>query len=153
LSTIVVDRKKYNPDNFALIQVLGIIINPSTNHQINFDAECLIDTGFYRGIFLPNKYLKEVKTIGVDPFETTLTLADGSESIGFVCGGYIQKIDTHSFTAPGKPVCIVIPKTQQIDTQMGELVGMEALLHFSVTFDGVNRAFTITEVCTALCGV
>ena len=107
--------------------------------QIPFNADCLIDTGFYGGIFLPNTFIDDARSIGVEP-ATTVTLADGSEIVAHVCAGYLQKIDDYFFANPGKPIFIVI-----YGNQSGEVLEMDTLQYFSVLFDGPNQLFIMTE--------
>jgi predicted aspartyl protease len=131
-------RKKY-VSNSAYLHVFGVVPNPSNGRQVPFNAECLVDTGFYGGIFLPNTFIIDARSIGVEPVATSVTLADGSEIIAHVCAGYLQKIENHDFDMPGKPIFIVI-----YGNEPGEVLGMNSLQHFILLLDGPNQCFTIT---------
>jgi len=133
----VVDKKNYD-NGHAVIYVTITIPKLLKNHQIQVDINCVIDTGFDSGILLPDTVAPNREIIDKLP-QTVLRLADESEITAFVCVGYIQKIDNHPFTNPGKPVTVIIYR------QAGGLVGMDTLKHFSVTFDGFSQRFTITE--------
>lgn len=137
LATKVI-RKNYS-SNFAFVRVRGIVPNPENARQFPFEAECLIDTGFYGGVYLPDSFLSDAKTIGVTPTPTNITLADGSEIVAHVCAAYLLQIEDHKFNWPGKPIFLVI-----YGNKSDELIGMNSLKHFPVLFDGPNSCFTIS---------
>jgi len=146
LPTIIVDKKEYR-NNSAFVQVTGTI-NSANGKQVQFTTLCLIDTGFYDGVFLPNKFYQLAKSIGVDLTQTHTLLADGSETVTFSCLGAIQKIENYSFVSGKKEVMILIcaePSTDELFESTSDLIGMGALQYFTVTFDGPNQVFTISE--------
>jgi hypothetical protein len=136
VATII--KKKYS-SNSAYVQCFGIVTNPSNGRQVPFNAECLVDTGFYGGIFLPNTFMLDARSIEVEPVATTVTLADGSEIIAHVCAGYLQRIEGHDFDAPGIPIFLVI-----YGNVPGEVLGMNVLQNFTILFDGPNQCFALT---------
>jgi len=136
LTTHVI-TKQYR-QNFAFIRIKGIIPNPVNARQYSFDLKCLIDTGFYGGIYVPKVFFANAQLIGVTPRPTTVTLADGSEITAYVCLAYLQQIENYSFQSPGKPIFLVI-----YGHKTGKLIGMDAMQHFSVLFDGSANSFTI----------
>ena len=130
--------KLYNSENFAFIRIRGIIQNPVNLRQYPFDLECLIDRGFYGGIYVPKIFLAHADLIDVTPRPTTVTLADGSLIAAHVCVAYLTQIEDYSFESPGIPTSLVI-----YGDKTGELIGVDAMQHFSVLFDGPANNFTI----------
>jgi predicted aspartyl protease len=130
-------QKEY-VSNTAWMQVKGVIPNPVNGRQTPFNVKCLIDTGFYGGVFLPNSYLLDIKSIGIEPTATTITLADGSEIVANVCAAYLQEIENYTFALPGKPIFVVI-----FGNEPGEVLGMNTLQHFSILFDGPNQRYIV----------
>jgi len=131
-------HKKYK-NKSAKVRIVGAIQNPENMRQTPLDFECRIDTGFDGGIMVPHWYRSDAQTIGVEPSVTNITLADGSKIPAYVCAAYIHEIDKHSFSHPGKTVILVM-----CGNRKGELLGMDALKHCSVLFDGPKQAFTIS---------
>lgn len=131
-------KKQYRA-NFAFIRAKGVIPNPVNLRQYPFDVKCLIDTGFYGGIYVPNVFIANAKVIGVNPRPTTATLADGSKVAVHVCLAYLQQIENYCFPPLGKAIFLVI---RGYDSE--GLMGVDALQHFSVLFDGPANSFTIT---------
>ncbi|MCL2134699.1 MAG: hypothetical protein FWH37_03975 [Candidatus Bathyarchaeota archaeon] len=70
----VITNKKTYVNNRAFVDVTGVIVNTSNKQQIKFNGNSLIDTGFDQGIFLPNKYLKDLTDLGVIPLQRPLRL-------------------------------------------------------------------------------
>ena len=112
--------------------------NPYNGQQVPFQAKCLIDTGFDGGIFLPDSFLSDARSIGVEPSVTTLALADGSQIVAHVCAGYLQEIERHVFALPGIPILVAI-----YGHDPSEVIGMNTLQHFSILFDGPNQRYTL----------
>jgi len=129
--------KKYR-SKFAFAKIKGIIPNPVTGQQFPFDFECLVDTGFYGGFFVPNWFVSNAKSIGVNPYPTTITLADGTDIPALTCAAYLQQIEDYCFPSPGKLTFLVIYKKK-----CDEVMGMDALQYFSVLFDGPNQTFKL----------
>lgn len=129
--------KKYK-NKKAYIRVKGAILNLETSRQIPLDFECQIDTGFDGGIMVPDSYNLEAKSINVEARVTSITLADGSKVPAYVCAAHIQEIDTHILPLPGKAVMLVM-----CGNRKSELLGMDALKHCTVFFNGPNQTFTI----------
>jgi predicted aspartyl protease len=133
-----VTRRNY-VGNFAYLHASGIIPNPLNGRQAPFNADCMVDTGFYGGIFLPDTFLIDARSIGVEPAATTVTLADGTDIVAHVCAGYLQSLENHDFAAPGKPIFVVI-----YGHEPGEIIGMNLLQYFSVLFDGPNNSLSLS---------
>lgn len=129
--------KKYRK-KAAFIRIKGVIQNPQNLLQTPLDFECRIDTGFDGGIFIPHWYRSDAKTIGVEPTITNITLADGSKVPAYVCVAHLQKIDKFTFPTPGKQTILVM-----CGDRKGELLGMDALKHCTILFDGPKQAFTM----------
>lgn len=123
----------------AYVNIEGIIQNPRNMRQTPLNFECRIDTGFDGGIFVPHWVRSDAQTIGVEPSITNLILADGSKIPVYVCAAHLRKIDTHVYSSPGKPVMLVMGGNRK-----GKLLGMDALKHCSVLFDGPSQAFEIS---------
>jgi predicted aspartyl protease len=131
-------RKTYLA-NSAYLRAFGVVTNPVNGRQVPFNTECLVDTGFYGGIFLPNSFMNDARSIGVEPVATPVTLADGNEIIAHVCAGYLQRLEDHDLGLPGKPIFIVISENAS-----GDVLGMDTLQHFTILFDGPNQHFILT---------
>jgi predicted aspartyl protease len=116
-----------------------MIPNPTNGRQVPFNAECMVDTGFYGGIFLPDTFLIDLRSIGVEPSATAVMLADGTEIVAHVCAGYLQSLENHDFSMPGKPIFAVI-----FGNEPGEIIGMNLLQYFAVLFDGPNQSLSLS---------
>lgn len=131
-------RKKYKKKS-ARVRIAGVIQNPQNMRQTPLDFECRIDTGFDGGIMVPHWFRSDAQSIGIEPSITNITLADGSKTPAYVCAAHIHKINGHSFSLPGKTAMLVM-----CGNRKGKLLGMDALKHCSVLFDGPKQAFTIS---------
>jgi len=135
--TITINKRYKNKS--ANVRIVGAIQNPQNMRRTPLDFECRIDTGFDGGILVPHWYRSDAQTIGVEPSITNITLADGSKIPAYVCAAYIHKIDTYTFPPPGKTAILVM-----CGNRKRELLGMDALKHCSVLFDGPKQTFTIS---------
>ena len=123
----------------ACVTIKGVILNPQTMRQSPLDFECMVDTGFFGGIFVPEWYKSNAESIGVVPSLANITLADGNRVPAYVCAAYLQEVDGCDFAPPGKPVVLVMRGTNS-----PELLGMDALKHCTIFLDGPKQSFTLT---------
>jgi len=87
---------------------------------------------------IPYWHKDEIQSINVEPRPTNITIADGNKIPALVCAVHIQEIDTHSFPMPGRPVMLVM-----CGNWSGMLLGMDALKHSTILFDGPKQAYTM----------
>jgi len=87
---------------------------------------------------IPYWHKGELQSIGVEPRPTNIIVADGSKIPAFVCVAHMQEIDSFSFSMPGRPVMLVM-----CGNWPGVLLGMDALKHSTILFDGPNQAYTM----------
>ncbi len=129
--------KKYYKKK-AYLKVKGVIQNPANLRQFPLDFECRIDTGFDGGILIPHWHSADAKSIGVEPSLTNIILADGRKIPAYVCLAHLQEIEAHNLPAPGIPIVLVMCGNRD-----GSILGMDALQHHLISFDGPAQTCTI----------
>ena len=131
------DFSKDYRSNAAYVRVEGAIINPNTLNRAPFSFECMIDTGFFSGLYYEASLQSDALTVDIVPAPTTIQLADGTPAAAHTCIAHIEKINDHALSSPGIPVTLYMRGTGR------GYMGMEALKSFIVLLDGPSQKLKI----------
>ena len=96
--------------NAAFVNVKGAIQNPRTGNRAPFEFECMVDTGFFSGLYYEESLRSDAKIIGVDPFPTTIRLADGKEVPAYSCVAYLEEINGFKLPPPGLKITLFMKR-------------------------------------------
>jgi hypothetical protein len=124
-------------NNAAYVTVKGAIINPRTMNRAPFSFECMIDTGFFSGLYYEEGLRSDALIVGVNPVLTTIRLADGSIVPAYTCVAQIEEINDFKLRPPGIKVTIFMRGLRK------GYLGMEALKSFVTLFDGPAQKYKI----------
>ena len=131
------DLSKDYRNNAAYVRVQGAIINPNTMNRAPFSFVCMIDTGFFSGLYYEASLRSDALTVDVVPNSTTIQLADGTRVAAHTCIATIEKINDYALPFPGIPVTLYMRGTGR------GFMGMEAMKSFIVVLDGPSQKLKI----------
>lgn len=124
-------------NNALYVRVQGAIVNPITHRRAPFSFECMIDTGFFSGLYYEATLRSDAETVDVVSHPTTIHLADGTPVAAHTCIAYIEKINDYTLPPPGIPVTLYMRGTRR------GFIGMEALKSFIILLDGQKQELKI----------